>query len=282
MCPPLFDLHNLTNFADGNFILRWSGHLPGLIVNLELSLESITKWLRGSGLAVNDSKTELCLFHRLDQPSLKIKLFNSEIRSQNTMNVLGVLFDSKLQWSAQVSNAILKANRALHAIRLIRNYFNKDELCTLLTANFYSILYYNSEIWHIPSLNPNSKQHLLAASAAALRLCEGINSPFLSYIDLHRSIKRATPNQMSTYKHALLLFKLYNSNETSDDWVNLNFKQILTRRQQNFRIISEKQFKIGANLLCNRLTSLNGKIPLAWLALSIETFKLKCKEKFLK
>ena len=278
---PLFDLHDLTNFADDNFVIRWNTHMPALVSDLELSLEAITKWLRGSGLSVNESKTELCLFHRLDQPRIKVKLFDTVIKSQNSMNVLGVIFDSKLQWSAQVSNAILKANRALYAIKLIKNFFTQDELRTLLTANFYSLLYYNSEIWHIPNLNPNSKQHLLAASAKALRLCDKSITPFQSYIDLHRSHKRAMPSQFSTYKHALLLYKLYNSNETSDDWVDLNFTQVLTGRQLDFIIIPQSNYKIGTNLLCNRLSSLNNKIPLAWLALSLDSFKIKCKERFL-
>jgi hypothetical protein len=37
------------------------------------------------------------------------------------MNVLGVIFDNKLQWFAQVSNAILKANHSLGAIKLIKS-----------------------------------------------------------------------------------------------------------------------------------------------------------------
>jgi hypothetical protein len=65
---PLFDLHDLTNFADDNFIIRWSSCTTGLCINIERSLESISVWLKGSGLAVNESKTELCLFHQLDQP----------------------------------------------------------------------------------------------------------------------------------------------------------------------------------------------------------------------
>jgi hypothetical protein len=278
---PLFDLQDLTNFADDNFIIRWNSYMPALVVELELSLEAITSWLRGSGLSVNESKTEVCLFHRLDQPLIKIKLFNSVIKSQYSMNVLGVIFDSKLQWSAQVSKTILKANRALHAIKLIKTFFTQYELRTLLTANFYSILYYNSEIWHIPNLNPNSKQHLLAASAKALKLCDNTYSPFQSFIDLHRSHTRATPFQFSIYKHALLLFKLYNSNELSDDWVSLNFNQILTGRQLNFKIFSTNNFKIGSNLLCNRLSCLNDLLPLSWLALSLDSFKIKCKERFL-
>ena len=79
---PLFDLHNLTNFADDNFIIRWSNSRTELGSDLERSLEAISVWLRGSGFAVNESKTELCQFHRLDQPSLTINLFNSKINSK--------------------------------------------------------------------------------------------------------------------------------------------------------------------------------------------------------
>jgi hypothetical protein len=103
---PLFDFHTLTNFADHNFIIRWSSHMPGLVADLERSLEAITKWLGGFGLTVNEWKTELCLFNRLDQPRTAINLFNSVIKSKNSIYALGVTFDSKLQWWAQVSNAI--------------------------------------------------------------------------------------------------------------------------------------------------------------------------------
>ena len=171
------------------------------------------------GLGAGSHKTELCLFHRLDQPTITINLFNSLITSKKTMNILGVIFDNKLQWSAQVSNAILKANRALCAIKLIKKFFTKEELRTLLTANFYSVLFYNSEIWHIPSLNPNSKQHLLAASARALLVCKNDSSVLHSYIDLHKITKHATPNQILIYKHAILLFKLYNNTQSSLEWI---------------------------------------------------------------
>jgi hypothetical protein len=73
---PLFDLNNLTNFADDNLIIRWSSHMPGLVIDLERRIKAITKWLRGSGLAVNETKTDLFLFHWFDQPGIAINLFN--------------------------------------------------------------------------------------------------------------------------------------------------------------------------------------------------------------
>jgi hypothetical protein len=54
--------------------------MPELVADLERSLEATTKWLRGSGLAVDDSKTELCLFHWLDHWKITIKLFNPETK----------------------------------------------------------------------------------------------------------------------------------------------------------------------------------------------------------
>jgi hypothetical protein len=44
---PLFDLHDLTNFADDNFIIRWSSLMGSLVIDIENSVMNITKWLRG-------------------------------------------------------------------------------------------------------------------------------------------------------------------------------------------------------------------------------------------
>ena len=40
------------------------------------------------------------------------------------------------------------------AINLISKHFNPSEIKTLLTSKIYSVLYYNSEIWHLPNLSP--------------------------------------------------------------------------------------------------------------------------------
>jgi hypothetical protein len=42
---PLFDLHNLTSFADDNFIVRRNMHMLDLIVDMVVSLEAMAKWL---------------------------------------------------------------------------------------------------------------------------------------------------------------------------------------------------------------------------------------------
>ena len=138
------------------------------------------------------------------------------------MNVLGVIFDSKLNWASHVSKQINKANQALQAIKLIKKFFKPEE--TLLTANFCSVLYYNSEVWHLPTLKPEIKQHLLSASANALKLAQHVPDRMESFINIHVNAKRATPEIFLLYKHAILLHKLFNTQIPQMEWVDINFK----------------------------------------------------------
>ena len=168
---PLFDLDDLINFADDNFCVELNLALGALIVNLEKRLEMITKWLRGSGLVVNESKTEICLFHRNDMPTVIITINDTPIKSKKSINVLGILFDSKLNWNIHIASAISKAKKSLFAIKQLKKYLNSIEMRTLLDSYFYSVLYYNANIWLTPDLNSVMKHDLLAISANGLRAC---------------------------------------------------------------------------------------------------------------
>ena len=113
-----------------------------------------------------------------------------------------------LQWTTQVMSTISKAKKALNAISLIKKYFNQEELLELVTANYYSKLYYNSEVWQIPTLHKSLKNKLLTASSRALQLCSKPNDmSLISYQDLHNISGRATPNRLARYKLALQLYK---------------------------------------------------------------------------
>ena len=63
---PVFDIAELSAFADDTFIPRSDSYLPRLIVDIEKTLEQITGWLKKSSLIVNQAKTESCLFYKND------------------------------------------------------------------------------------------------------------------------------------------------------------------------------------------------------------------------
>ena len=107
----LFDLRKMSNYADDNFIVRWNICIKALVVDMQISLESIINCFRQSGLKVNEWKTEMCLFHRNGNRMITICVNNTQIISTPQINFLGVTFDSKLNWNEQVAKTIKKPKK---------------------------------------------------------------------------------------------------------------------------------------------------------------------------
>ena len=122
-CLPLFDLTQITNIANYNYEIRWSRNVNDLIKDMQCDLKMVTKWLNDSGLIVNESRTDLCVFHKLDTNQIILKINGNQIKSKTTINVLVVLLEREL--CMQQSK--------------YKPYFNNHKLRQLLTTHLYSI-----------------------------------------------------------------------------------------------------------------------------------------------
>ena len=121
----------------------------------------------------------------------------------------------------------------------------------------------------------------MSCSAQALKILGNRRDLRISYEQLHKMNGRATPNQMMQYKHSLLLFKLYNDTNQTDDWMDLNWNQSFNTRSTRVRLFDDSTVEIGKNLLTNRLIIINNQIEYDWLNKSLNCFKILCKSKFL-
>ena len=72
--------------------------------------------------------------------------------------------------------------------------------------------------------------------------------------------------------------QIFNLYEPPQDWLSLNFSQLTSRRQANFSVTTNCNYKVGNNMLSNRLSILNNKIDLTWLNDTLSSFKVKCKK----
>ena len=144
----------------------------------------------------------------------------------------------------------------MHCIRQIKYYFNPNELLQIITSNVYSIMYYNSEIWNIPTLHCEAKQKLLSISANALKICTPTYHDRMSHLELHTLNKRATPDQMCVYKQAMVLYKLIETQSPIADWIDLNHQQSFNRRDTYFKFFSINNYRVGCNNICNRMSLL--------------------------
>ena len=83
------------------------------------------------------------------------------------MNVLGVLFNLKLNWQQHVQMALQNKKGPSGNQNNPFNYDqNRTTLLNIAKSNFFRILYYNAKIWLLPSLSSQIKKQLISASAA--------------------------------------------------------------------------------------------------------------------
>ena len=66
--------------------------------------------------------------YKKDTPQVEIAVSGVTVKSKDIMNVLGVIFESKLNWAKHVASQTNKANSAVHAIQLIRKYFTQSKI----------------------------------------------------------------------------------------------------------------------------------------------------------
>ena len=59
-------------------MIEWSLCRLELITIMENKLKLLTKWLSDSGLKVNEAKTELCIFYKIDTNQMILHLNDTE------------------------------------------------------------------------------------------------------------------------------------------------------------------------------------------------------------
>ena len=193
---------------------------------------------------------------------------------------MGLVFDSKLTWDEQVTKAVQGANKSLQALKIISKYFTQKEMVKLVTAFFYSKLYYNSQVWLIPSLKQDLKNKLNSVSGRALRICHQ-NKNITSIKTLHKDTNRATVKMWLDYCHAILLYDTIKKEIPEEEWIGLQLLQQNNRRSEFIYLTSNENYRVGKNKISNRLDQLSGKIKYTDLDMTRDSFKKKYKTLFI-
>jgi len=275
---PLLDTLDSIYYADDGYHMSRGTTKMMALKDLEAKVIRAEHWMSGSGLKVNMEKTELIVFHRHDTSEGTINFNGTLIKSKNEIKVLGVLFDTRLNWERQVENAITGAGRALQGVKLIRRFFTEEERKTLITSCVFSKLYYGAELWLTCALKERLWKRLYSFSGSALKV---INMR-KKYKELHKYYSRATPKMFSLYVLSLCYYDLINNNVPELDYNNALLITMNDRRNLKAIFTTNARFKIGRNSLSKRLIGISNKINKSWLSLPKSIFKTFCKNLFIK
>jgi hypothetical protein len=70
---------------------------------------------KGSGLKVNETKTEITIFYKNNCNPADVLINGTTVRTKDTIKVLGITMDTTLTWQEQVNNTINNVQSKIHA-----------------------------------------------------------------------------------------------------------------------------------------------------------------------
>ena len=138
----------LTNFADDNTISASGKNVSVLKKSLQDDSQHALDWFEINDMRANPKKFQAICFGKPDTP-LQINLNNDiPLAFQDSVKLLGIHIDSKLNFSEHVASICRKAGRQLNALRRLSNVLNlKSKMCifqSFIRSNFL----YCPLVWH--------------------------------------------------------------------------------------------------------------------------------------
>ena len=130
---------DLYNFADDNTISPVSNSKTGLI-KTEYESNIAVKWFRENEMIVTSDKFQAMFLETTNENSnfCNLQIDNNEIETTNSVKLLGITIDSKLNFDSHISDLCNKASMQLNALNRLRKYIGEKQMEILLNSFIYS------------------------------------------------------------------------------------------------------------------------------------------------
>ena len=142
---------------------------------MQLALNNLSEWTEKWCLKINKDKSAVTLFTLSTQKAGKLTLGNEPLQYENEQTYLGVTFDKRLTWKAQIEKAESRARRRLGMMRKLAGTSwgaNERTLKQVYQGNVRPILEYGSGAYmsaaksHLNSLEKVQNQALRVITGA--------------------------------------------------------------------------------------------------------------------
>lgn len=140
-------------------------------------------------------------------------------------------------------------HKLAYTMRYLKHYFNDRELTTVLKNKLYSGIYYNGEVWLIPSLHSSLKRRLLSASAGIIRNAFGAVGWPISNRDM---AGLPTPDKWANYCTARSLHGILNNESPASIYTGLACQALHKTRTGITYFSNTNRRRVGANAIQNR------------------------------
>ena len=157
------------NYADDNTLAFFSKSLPDLVNILENEADSALSWLEQNEVIANPNKFH-APFVKKDQTNtcdINLDLHGHSITSEETVKLLGVALDYKLNFDPNISSLCKKAAAQLKVLERLKSFIGFAEREVLVQSFVYSNFSHCPLVWYFSS--SKSLQQIERIQERALR-----------------------------------------------------------------------------------------------------------------
>ena len=239
----------LHNYADDNTLAYFSKTLSNLIGVLEEEAGVALTWLKQNQMIANPEKFDALLIKK-DQTNTSGENFNihgKTFKSEETVKLLGIHLDYKLNFEQHISELCRKAASQLNVLNRLKKFIGFNEKKILLQSFIYSNFDYCPLVWYFSSAK--SLQKIEKIQERALRFL--YNDHLSTYGDLLLKSERCTMHVSRLRVFCIEVFKTLNNLNPSfmQDIFKIKSSSYSLRKPNNLQHYRPNQVTFGSNSL---------------------------------
>ena len=195
---------DITNYADDTTPYSIDKTMDALLSSLESDTNIFIKWFSDNYLQLNADKCHLIISKHSKDISINVE--NEIIECSNSVKLLGVTIDNKLNFDEHVTKLCKKASQKIHALARISHFMSQEKLRVIMKAFIESQFGYCPLVWMFYSRTLNNRINRL--HERALRLV--YKDTNLTFDELLRKDNSFTIHHRNLQKLATEMYKVYN------------------------------------------------------------------------
>ena len=152
----IYDLVNSTNllsvfFADDTTLIATANSIHELQELCNTELNKVNQWFEDNGLKLHPNKTKIMLIN--NNSELNVKINDTRIIqvgnsfNEKSMNILGIIWDSKLNWTEHLKKVIKKISTGIYIISKFRYILSDTNKKLIFDSLIRSHLTYGLALW---------------------------------------------------------------------------------------------------------------------------------------
>jgi len=157
------------NYADDNTLCLIGDNINELRINLERDATKAVKWFKENQMQANPEKFQTMLVSRIES-DFSVKICGAEVKSQESVEILGVVLDNKLKYDKMINEVCRRAGGQINILYRLRNKLDYDSRLQLYDSFFTSNMSYCQVVW-------------THCSVAARRKLEKLNERALKFVN---------------------------------------------------------------------------------------------------